>query len=223
MQKTKAVVLTFIIAMLVALAVPNNVLADEWNKATKVTFNEPVEVPGRVLEAGTYWFTLLNDDADRNIVRIWNADRTQLVTTILTIPDSRLQPTRKTVINFEERPSGSPEAIRAWFYPGDDIGEEFVYPKTRATQLAKQANRPVLSMPDQQDTAQIKAAPVKAVVPTGEEIEMTELVAYRPVAPQVASQSSLPQTGSQLPLLALSGVLALAGAAAFRGIARYLA
>jgi LPXTG-motif cell wall-anchored protein len=225
MENTKSIVVTLLLVVLFALAASNSALADEWNKATKLTFSEPVEVPGMALPAGTYWFTLADSDSDRNIVEVWDADRMHLITTILAIPDYRLQPTDKTVISFSERPTGSPEAVHAWFYPGDNYGEEFVYPKTRATQLAQQTNQPVLSMRDEQasDVAQIKTAPVKAVAPSGEEVELTEVVATQVVAPQEATQSSLPQTGSNLPLLALIGALALAGAGAFRIAARHIA
>lgn len=195
--------------MMLAIVLPTAVMADEWNKATKFTFSEPVEVPGMVLAAGTYWFTLADSDSDRNIVQIWNSDRTQLITTILAIPDYRLQPTGKTVVNFEERPSDAPEAVHSWFYPGDNYGEEFVYPKQRAMQFAKQTNRPVLSMPEMPAEAQqIKQAPVKAVTPSGEEIEITEVIATQPVTAN-AAPSSLPRTGSFLPLIGLAGVLAL--------------
>src|SRR5262249_20204507 len=112
------------LVLLSTFAVPNNLMADEWDKATKLTFSEPVEVPGLVLTAGTYWFTLADNDSDRNIVQIWNEDRTKLVTTILAVPDYRVKPTDKTVIHFEERPSDSPEAIHSWFYPGANYGEE---------------------------------------------------------------------------------------------------
>jgi LPXTG-motif cell wall-anchored protein len=220
-KKNKSIVLTFMLAMLFACVAPSNVFADEWDKATKVTFTEPVEVPGRVLDAGTYWFTLAGSESDRNIVEIWNADRMHLVTTIMAIPDYRMQPSGKTVIKFLERSSGSPEAIHAWFYPGDNFGQEFVYPKTRATQLAKQMNRPMLSMPD--EGATIEQAPVAAIAPSGEEVDIGEVVATQPVAPQEAPQSSLPQTGSNVPLLALIGTLALAGAAVFRVMARLIA
>lgn len=91
----------------------------------------------------------MNTDADRNIVQIWNADRSQLVATISTVADYRFQPTGNTVVNFEERPGAQPEAIQAWFYPGENFGHEFVYPKTGATALAQQIHRPVLSMPDE--------------------------------------------------------------------------
>ena len=121
----------FCLALVCTLAIPSAVMADDWNQATKLTFNEPVEVPGQVLAAGTYWFILADKDSDRNIVQIWNADRKHLVTTILAIPDYRRDTPEKTIINFEERHSGQPEAIQSWFYPGSSLGLEFVYPKTR--------------------------------------------------------------------------------------------
>ena len=120
------------LALVFAMAAPINLMADDWDKATKLTFSESVEVPGVVLTVGTYWFTLADNDSDRNIVQIWNEDRTRLVTTILAIPDYRLKPTDKTVIHFEERPSDQPEAIHSWFYPGANCGEEFVYPKPQS-------------------------------------------------------------------------------------------
>lgn len=215
MSKRKFFLFTFCLGLLFAVAAPSRARADEWDHATKLTFNEPVEIPGRVLDAGTYWFMLADSQSDRNIVQIWNADRTQLITTILAIPDYRLQPAGDTVIKFEERPSGSPEAIHAWFYPGDNFGQEFVYPKTRATQLAKQVSKPVLSVPDENPPEQLKQVPVKAVNPSGEEIEIAEVVASQPVTPQPTPES-LPQTASSLPLILLLGLLSLTGAIALR-------
>lgn len=137
----------FIKAALVGLAftllvVPflNPARADQWNKKTIITFNQPIEIPGKVLPAGTYTFRLLDSPADRRIVQVWNEDGSELITTILAIPDYRLKPTSETVIKFHERPGDSPEALRAWFYPGDNFGQEFVYPKQRAIQLAETSN-----------------------------------------------------------------------------------
>lgn len=96
MNRSKSCVFIFRLALLFAVAMPSAVMADGWDKATKLTFSEPVEVPGLVLTAGTYWFTLADSDSDRNIVQIWDADRMHLVTTILAIPNYRLQPTGKT-------------------------------------------------------------------------------------------------------------------------------
>jgi hypothetical protein len=82
----------------------------------------------------------VDNESERNIIPMWNAERTHLVTTIFAIPDYRQNTPEKTIVNFEERPSGQPEAIRSWFYSGNNFGEEFVYAKkTCARRLAKQA------------------------------------------------------------------------------------
>ena len=85
----------------------------------------------------------------RNVVQIFDKDQKQLYATILAVPNYRLDPPEKPIISFEERPSGSPEAIKAWFYPGDTYGAEFVYPHKRAVELAKRTNQNVLSMRDE--------------------------------------------------------------------------
>ena len=106
--------------------------ADEWNKETKVEFSAPVEVPGRVLAAGKYVFKIADSESDRNIVEIFSEDangRQNLVATILAVPDYRETTPDKPIIQFEERPSGSPEAIHSWFYPGENTGWEFIYQK----------------------------------------------------------------------------------------------
>jgi hypothetical protein len=168
--------------------------ADQWNQATKVTFSGPVEVPGVVLPAGTYWFSLMRNDPDRNIVQVWNSKRTEVMATLLTVPDERLKPTGKTVIRFAERPSYSPEALHAWFYPGDNFGHEFVYPETEARQIAKRTNQPVLSMrddlaknvkqpaksPSDASVVAMKKAQVKGVEPSGQAVSITEVVIAPP-------------------------------------------
>src|SRR5688572_15795625 len=123
-----------------------------WDKKTMVTFSAPVEIPGisaQVLPAGTYVFRLLDSPSDRHIVQIFSQDERRLYANILAIPNWRLKPTDKTVMTFSERRAGEPQAIRAWFYPGDNFGQEFVYPKKQALELAKVANVPVLFIPDE--------------------------------------------------------------------------
>jgi len=85
--------------------------ADQWDKKTTVTFNAPVEVPGKVLPAGTYVFKLLDSPSDRHIVQIYDADQKKLFATILAVPDYRLKPTDKPVLRFAERaPPAAPPA-----------------------------------------------------------------------------------------------------------------
>jgi hypothetical protein len=196
--------------------------AQTWNKRTSVTFSGPVEIPGvgaQVLPAGTYVFRLLDSQSDRHIVQIFNEDESHLYATILAIPNYRLQPTDKTVITFAERAAGEPQAIRAWFYPGDNSGQEFVYPKKRAVELAKITNQTVLYIPDEvapnivapiktpiePPVIALKEVPLRAVEPTGKDVAIAEVV----VQPPVQTAAHLPKTASGLPLLALIGVLCL--------------
>lgn len=190
--------------------------ADEWNKKTKVTFSQPVEVPGagaQVLPAGTYIFKLVDHQSDRNIVRIFNEDETQVFTTILAIPNYRLQATDETVLTFRERAAGSPQAIRAWFYPGENWGQEFVYPKARAVELAKATGETVLETPKElakEPLGTFKTAPVEAVKPSGEVVEQAKVVEPPPVEQAKAAEpATLPHTASPLPLLGLVGLLSL--------------
>jgi hypothetical protein len=209
---------------LICAAAPSRLMADEHDQATKLTFNEPIEIPGQVLSAGTYWFTLVNTQADRNIVQILNADRSQVVATIFTVADYRFQPTGKTVVNFEERPADQPEAIQAWFYPGETFGHEFVYPKARAISLARQIDQPVPSMPDEaaSDSAPSRDPAMTAVTPSGEEIELSEIVESEVPTDNVVL-ASLPQTASLLPLAALLGFAGLGVSFCFRRMARSIA
>jgi hypothetical protein len=110
-----------------AMLLPSAARADDRNKETILTFRRPVEVPGRVLAAGTYVFRLEDSESNRGIVQIFTDDRKQLLATIVAVPDYRVQ-TDDTVVTLEERPAGSPEAIHSWFYPGVNQGLRFVYP-----------------------------------------------------------------------------------------------
>jgi hypothetical protein len=212
---------------LVALAFSPNVKADEWNKKTTVTFSAPVEIPGvgaQTLPAGTYVFKLLDSLSDRNIVQVFSADETHVYSTILAIPNYRLRPTDKTVMTFKERAEGQPEAIRAWFYPGAQWGQEFVYPKTRAIELAKVTQEPVLATPIELASAPVEAlktAPVEAVKPTGEVVTLAEVV--QPPPPPVQEAKALPQTASLLPLVGLIGLLSLSAGAALLAISKHAA
>jgi hypothetical protein len=105
----------------------SKVRADESDKKTIMTVNEPVQVPGKVLPAGTYVLKLV-DPNDRTLVAIYTADEMHLITTVRGIPDSRTETASTAIFQLEERPSGQPEALATWFYPGDNAGVEFVYP-----------------------------------------------------------------------------------------------
>src|SRR6202047_4336263 len=118
------------------------------DKLTIFTFSQPVELPGVSLPAGTYAFKVLDSLADRNIVQVWDKDQKKLYGTFVAIPDYTPNPSNKTIIKFSERTPGAPKAVKEWFYPGESMGWEFVYPKKRAMELAKASNQSVPSMPN---------------------------------------------------------------------------
>jgi len=187
--------------------------ADEWNKRTVLTVHETIQVPNKVLPPGTYVVKLLDSPSDRHIVQIFNAEETELITTILAIPNYRLEPTGKTVFTFWETPVGQPLALRAWFYPGDSYGQEFAYPKMKAVAIAAVAHQPVPSV-EAEKPAEIAVAPVTTIAPP-EKTEVSEAVPaplvvpteVAPIAP--APIAELPKTASPYPLLGLAGALAL--------------
>jgi hypothetical protein len=110
--------------------------ADESNQATTVTFNQPVQIPGQLLPAGTYVFRLANNDSSHNVVQIFNSDRTHVLATLDTIATDRQEPTGHTVITLAEQGAGKPDVLLKWFYPGNLTGNEFRYSDQREKELA---------------------------------------------------------------------------------------
>jgi len=115
--------------------------ADEDNQMTKISFSEAVQVPGRVLPAGTYQFVLARDESSRDIVQIFNADGTALVTTVQTIPTERAREADGISITLAQRPDGQPDALVSWFYPGMQTGHEFLYSKQEEKELTQDAKQ----------------------------------------------------------------------------------
>ena len=230
MNKTSTKVMLFAGLTLLG-GIASRAQADEWDQRTIFTFSGPVEIPGQVLPAGTYVFKLADSTSNRNIVQVFSKNEKHLYGTFLAIPDRRLQPAGKSIITFDETPAGSPEAARAWFYPGENYGHQFVYPKPKAVALAKANNTPVPSMPaelavnttkpaatlNEPHVMAMKLAPLKAQLPTEEELEVGEVfVADASRLDQPQPPAELPRTGSPLPLLGLAGLLSLAAALGLR-------
>jgi hypothetical protein len=127
--------------------------AAEPPKQTPFVINESVEVPGMILEPGRYVLKLVEPGAERNVlqvfevVQLWTGDEKRLLSTLLTMPNYDRPTTDKTVFIFFERNPKQAKALRLWFPPGRNCGQEFVYPKAQAVELAKAVGRGVLSMP----------------------------------------------------------------------------
>jgi hypothetical protein len=110
--------------------------ADERDQATKLTFSGSIQIPGQVLPAGTYLFKIANPDTGRNIVQVFNAEGTVLYATLETMAAARPEPAGETVVTLAEG-SGGPDALVKWFYPGNVIGNEFLYSKQQQKELAQ--------------------------------------------------------------------------------------
>jgi len=155
-------------------AVPN-VRADEYTKLTYLTFSGPVQLPGVTLPGGTYMFKLADPDSGRRILQVWDKEGTKLYTTLMTIPDERMQATDEPAVMFTERPSGQAAAIKSWFYPAERTGYEFVYPKQQAMQIAKDTHSPVLSFNDEsaknEDAAAMRSAKIGRIDENGQAVE----------------------------------------------------
>lgn len=217
--------------------------ADAWNKKTKVTFSGPVQLPAPnsqagviTLPAGTYVFRLTTSESNRHIVQVTNLRQDKVYTSILAIPDYRVNASSKTIMYFTERKAGAPVAIKSWFYPGDNFGQRFVYPKVQATQIAAAVNQPVPSHTiEVVEQKTVAAAPVAIQTPAKQE------VAYAPAALEkhdatdtagddgeavkeapAAEAKPLPKTASPLPAMGMMGGLLFAAGYLFRRASKQL-
>jgi hypothetical protein len=218
-------------AVLVCLAAGTAVNADVWNKKTKVTFSGPVQVPAPsssagvlTLPAGTYVFKLADSSSSRSTVQVTNERGDKLYTTILAIPDYRLNASSKTVMYFSERKAGSPVPLKSWFYPGDNFGQRFVYPKVQAAQIAAEVNQPVPSHTvETVEKVKIVEVPVYIETPARQEVpyqseqfakhDTTDTQgedgeAVTESVPPAAS-ASMPKTASPMYLIGIMGLVLL--------------
>jgi LPXTG-motif cell wall-anchored protein len=199
--------------------------ADEWNKRTILTVNEPIQVQDAVLQPGQYVMKLLNSNSDRHIVQIFNGRENHVIATILAIPTQRLEPTGRTLFTFWETPAGTARAMRDWYYPGDLIGQEFARPKhpyelamatapapPPATPAPAPEVTPAPTTPETQpenNTAEVAPAPEPVPQPAPPPAAEQQ-PAPSPAPAPAPAPAELPKTGSPYPAFGLAGVVLLA-------------
>lgn len=138
----------------------------DTNQTTIVTFSAPVVLPGVTLPAGSYMFRLADSQTNRNIVQVFDKDRTKIYATILAIPAQRTKPADETVITFKESPANAAPAVQYWYYPGETMGQEFAYPKKQAMEIANAAHTGVLAVDTDADNYDAsKAGEISRVEP----------------------------------------------------------
>ena len=192
--------------------------ADLYDKKTILTVNQPIQITNTVLQPGQYVMKLFDSQSDRHIVQIFNRDQTHIINTILAIPRERLEPTSRTQFTFWETPPGTYKAMRAWFYPGDLIGQEFPYPKhlQQIAMVTPSAPPPAPAPeaaapppPEQPAPAPEAAAPQPAPEQQPPEVAQNTT----PAPPETPAQTTpmkpaeLPKTGSPYPAIGICGAL----------------
>jgi hypothetical protein len=213
-------------------------LADQFDKKTILTTSQAIQVPGKVLPPGTYVIKLLNSLSNRHIVQIFNEDETEVLTTILAIPNYRLEPTGDTHFGFWEVPVGKVVPLKSWFYPGDNFGQEFAYPKETAVEIAQETKQPVPVVHAEKEadlpTAELgmvepsgKETALEAVPPAPASSEPAPAPAVEPLTPAPESErsrqaESLPETASNVPLIGLLGLISLGVGFSLRAASRHL-
>jgi hypothetical protein len=189
--------------------------ADEWDKKMVVTVKQKVEVPGRILGPGDYVFRLRNSLSNRNIVQIYDENERNLLQTVQAIPAFRMTPRSDVTIELEERPIGQPQAIRRVFFPGDNYGQQFIYPPVKAMTAVSITSKPIQVAAAPPPPPEQAPAPEAAPPPEEAPAPPPEAPAPPPEAPK-----ELPHTASDLPLVALIGALSMAAAAGIWLISR---
>lgn len=219
MRSWKSLVVLLSIAVVSVIFIVN-VHASVSDQKTIVTFNQPVDIPGKVLTPGTYVFKLLDAAGSRDVVQVLDKNETKVITTFLALPTEMSKPPEKPFIRFKEQAPGAPPAIEAWFYPGNTIGHEFVYPRQHASELAKANNQNVASMPDnlaanttklsnsstppsadnknEQSVVEMKNTTVARVTPQGSDVPVTKavIVTLTPTAGESQMQTDNSHVGS---------------------------
>lgn len=149
MQKLNFTLLPLLCSFVLPVA---PVQASPWNQLTRLNVQETIQVPGATLPPGKYVMKLADSPSNRRIVQFFNEDQSKIYSTVLAISDQRMsnEVTGDTKLMFYETRGNEPPALRTWFYPGDMIGVEFVYPKSEANILSSKTGRLVPAMDDEE-------------------------------------------------------------------------
>jgi len=125
----RKIVLVAILAVLaVAFTAPSMQAGTIVTNVNRVTFNQPVALPGIVLLPGSYAFEAGALGMNPNIVRVMSPDYQKLYFVGFTqrvVRPANMAPNQ--VVALGEASVGAPTPIRAWYPIGSQSGHEFLY------------------------------------------------------------------------------------------------
>jgi hypothetical protein len=93
------------------------------------TVSAPFALPGVTLPAGCYTFRLADDTRGRDVVQVLSGDGTTVYAMFVALRTPRGEAADKPGVLFMETASGTPIAVRSWWYPAESYGYEFLYPR----------------------------------------------------------------------------------------------
>ena len=163
-------------AMLLTMsATPALAQGGPLDSRTEFTFNQPVELPGVTLPPGTYIFRFVDATTGKKVMQVQAKDASnKTYGMFLTISAQRPRPSDDAELRFLETPAGQPAAVKTWWYPGNTIGREFIYPKSQARRLAQATNSTVLTTKTEVSNDQMQSADLTYVSPSGQETALTD-------------------------------------------------
>jgi len=191
--------------------------AQSNNENSTFTVTEPLDVGGFTLQPGTYLIKVVMLASDRNSIQVTNVEQTKVFANVLSTPHpiraDEVVPSSRYI--YYATAPGQPKALRTWFARDTEKGQDIIYPKRRAMELAAAAKEPVIAIPDEVKEAEYKSVPIAVVTPD------LQLKPYAEPAPPVVVAEArplkqLPATASHIPLFAALGLLSLGGAFGLR-------
>jgi hypothetical protein len=147
-RKQLGIIVASLVLVLGLVATTSKAMDWNYRQATKFTFSQPVEIPGTVLPAGTYWFELVDSETNRDTILVFDQDRMNFITSFPSIPDYRVSPVGDTEVTLAEPSTEHPAALLTWFYPGHSIGHEFYYSSGERDRLSEQQVLTVKAEPE---------------------------------------------------------------------------
>ncbi len=205
-------------ATLLGVASPASAQSDRENSTFTVT--EPIDVGAFTLQPGTYLIKVVLLESNRNVIQVTNVEQTKVFANVLATPhpiraDEGVPSSRYI---YYTTATGQPKALRTWFARDTTNGQDIIYPKRRAMELAAMAREPVIAIPDEVKEAEYKSAPLSIVTPE-QQVKPYEAPQPAPIAVAEARPQELPRTASHVPLFAALGLLSLGGAFGLRALA----
>jgi LPXTG-motif cell wall-anchored protein len=199
---------------LISAVLPSNAGAGDVQRRSRLTVNEPTEIPGTVLQPGAYIVKVMDYQDEKLIVQFLNEDETKVIATVLAMRDRRVKTDdAQTGFTYFQRSPDGLTALKSWYYAGDNWGEVFVYPRSKAVVIAKVTHEDVVATPaESAPTLKSEIVVIKPEEPL-KPVQQPAVQAAEPVKVAEAAPAQLPATGSSRPLLALIGLVALSAAA----------